>query len=581
MRTHIRIHVVWAVRAIALVVLCATVSNAQSVLYRWSNVDNILGLAAQRNQRPMTGIGDVDGDGVSDLLIGRPLDSTLAQYAGRADVVSGRDGTLIRSVFGTATTNSFGATTAALDDVDGDGVADFAIGAPYLNCSSAPCIPTYVRIISGRTGALLHHIDSTAPFRHFGLALRRTPDVDGDGVGELLIGGPSNEGGGTAAVVDLVSCTTGTLLREWTVAYPSSLFNGSFGQSVDAIGDINGDGITEIIVGSMYDDVSGEDAGSARIYSAATGAQVAVYLGSASFEHSGAAVAGLGDVDGDSVADFAVASLGSPNAPFAHSRVDVRSGATGAALYAITDPGMMLGWTIEPMGDEDADTVRDFVIYGAGPVYGHPNYLRLVSGRTGATLFQIDGTPELPIGRVLVDGGDVNRDGHRDLLVSRFDLAPPYHTLAELVLLGVEPSQSYCTAKTNSLGCVPTISSSSAASLSVGDNFVVSASNVLNHKVGVLLWSANSLSTPFCGGTLCVSPSPPSIRGPVLDSGGSPANVNDCSGSYSFHFSHALMNSRGLTAGMTLYAQFLSRDDGFAPPRNIGLTDALRFVVVP
>jgi hypothetical protein len=148
------------------------------------------------------------------------------------------------------------------------------------------------------------------------------------------------------------------------------------------------------------------------------------------------------------------------------------------------------------------------------------------------------------------------------------------------MLLGVQPPQVYCFAKINSLGCVPAISSSGAASLSVGDNFVVSASNVLNAKPGVLLWSAHALGAPLAGGTLCVAPSPPSIRGPVLDSGNA-SGVDECTGVYQFHFSHALMHARGITAGTTLYAQFISRDNGFAPPRNVGLTDALRFTVVP
>jgi hypothetical protein len=205
--------------------------------------------------------------------------------------------------------------------------------------------------------------------------------------------------------------------------------------------------------------------------------------------------------------------------------------------------------------------------------------LDVVSGRTGTVLSQLFSSPTLGIGYG-ADAGDINGDGRRDLLVPRFGALPsPYRV--QLVLLAVDAPTAYCSAKTNSLGCVPVISSSGGASLSVGDNFIVSAINVLNNKPGVLLWSASALNAPFAGGTLCVAPASFGIRGPVLDSGGLVPPWNDCSGAYAFHFSHALMNSRGLTAGTTLYAQFISRDNGFAPPRNIGLTDALRFTVVP
>jgi hypothetical protein len=259
----------------------------------------------------------------------------------------------------------------------------------------------------------------------------------------------------------------------------------------------------------------------------------------------------------------------------------VRSGATGAVLYSITGPNKQTGWLIEPVGDQDADGATDFLISVAewSPVL-HTS-LAVVSGRTGAMLTQIVSSPGWAF-RFAWSAGDINGDGREDLLVPRYNAPNANNQIhVQLVLIGADAPTTYCTAKVNSLGCVPTISSSGGASLSVGDNFNVSAIHVINNKPGVMLWSASALNAPFAGGMLCVAPASFSIRGPVLDSGGLVPPWNDCSGAYEFHFSHALMNSRGLTAGTTLYAQFISRDNGFAPPRNIGLTDALRFTVVP
>jgi hypothetical protein len=114
------------------------------------------------------------------------------------------------------------------------------------------------------------------------------------------------------------------------------------------------------------------------------------------------------------------------------------------------------------------------------------------------------------------------------------------------------------------------------ASLSIADSFSVDADQVLNQKAGILFWGPAASSSPFKGGTLCVQP--PVKRTPVQSSGGT-VGTGDCSGSYSFHFSHAYMASKGIVAGETIHAQYWSRDPASA--FNVGLTDAAAFDVVP
>jgi hypothetical protein len=141
----------------------------------------------------------------------------------------------------------------------------------------------------------------------------------------------------------------------------------------------------------------------------------------------------------------------------------------------------------------------------------------------------------------------------------------------------------YCTAKTNSLGCVPVIGTgggcAESPSISGPDDFRVIASHVLNNKVGLLIWGAASNSVPFHGGTLCVGA--PLARTGIQSSGGSVPPTQDCSGAYSFHFSQAFMANELITAGSNIYAQYWSRDPGFPVPDNIGLTNAVHFVVIP
>jgi len=143
----------------------------------------------------------------------------------------------------------------------------------------------------------------------------------------------------------------------------------------------------------------------------------------------------------------------------------------------------------------------------------------------------------------------------------------------------VDSMKPYCTAKINSLGCTPTISYSGTPSLSGPDDFHVTASNVVNNKYGTMLWSLASGSTPFLGGTLCVSA--PITRTPGQSAFGTPPPALDCSGTYSFHLSHGYLNAHQLPPGTQMHAQYWSRDKGFPAPDDIGLTDALLFVICP
>jgi hypothetical protein len=134
---------------------------------------------------------------------------------------------------------------------------------------------------------------------------------------------------------------------------------------------------------------------------------------------------------------------------------------------------------------------------------------------------------------------------------------------------------TYCTAKSNSLGCVPTIFATGTPS-AVANNFRVKAANVLNNKSGLLFWGFAAKGTPFQGGFLCVQP--PTIRTPLQDSAGN-APPDDCSGAYSFHWNASYINAQALAPGQRVFSQYWSRDPASAS--TTGLTDGLSFLIEP
>ncbi len=143
--------------------------------------------------------------------------------------------------------------------------------------------------------------------------------------------------------------------------------------------------------------------------------------------------------------------------------------------------------------------------------------------------------------------------------------------------LVTDAPSTYCTAKLNSHGCTPSISFTGLPASGGADDFFIGAGNVLNNKPGVMVWGLSSAAVPFFGGTLCLQA--PLTRAPIQFAHGTPPPVVDCSGAYSFHFSHAYMTAHSLVPGAQVFAQYWSRDQGFAAPNNIGLTNALSFVI--
>jgi len=146
---------------------------------------------------------------------------------------------------------------------------------------------------------------------------------------------------------------------------------------------------------------------------------------------------------------------------------------------------------------------------------------------------------------------------------------------------------TYCTAKVNSLGCLPAISSAGTPSASAACGFVVVGAPVYNQKAGMLLYSLTGRAAlPFQGGILCVAP--PLKRSPVLSSGGKHVVLKDCSGGWRIDMNAFASGTAGGhpdpmlgRPGTYVHCQWWGRDPGFPPPNATALTDALQYVVQP
>jgi FG-GAP repeat protein len=216
------------------------------------------------------------------------------------------------------------------------------------------------------------------------------------------------------------------LIHQW---FGDARYDG-LGRAVTDVGDIDGDGYAEVFAGAPLNDVTGSDAGLARLYNGDTGFQMWEWDGQAGQDQLGFALSGAGDVNGDGTPDLMVAS---PRADFSGQgagRVRVYSGRGWSQLYTLDGRASkdLYGTSVSDLGDVDFDGFDDFAI-GAlqwedglfpGPGNG---YVEVYSGRSGSLLYSFDGAKANDwLGASVAGPGDVNLDGYNDILVGAYGM---------------------------------------------------------------------------------------------------------------------------------------------------------------
>jgi hypothetical protein len=368
--------------------------------------------------------------------------------------------------------DGFGSALASLGDLDGDGVAELAVGAAGDDDGATDAGAVWIlfpnpdgsvraqRKISATSGGL---VGPLAANDLFGRALASLGDLDGDGVVDLAVGAPVFETGGATAgaVWVLFLASDGSVAREVEIGAGAGGFGGAlssgdrFGACLAAIGDLDDDGVVDLAVGAPRDDDGGPARGAAwilflesdgtvkaeqKISDTAGGFQGALE----DLDDFGFALAGLGDLDGDGTEDLAA------GVPFADglavdegaawvlflepdgtvaSEVELAPGRAG--FGALLGPSDQFGSALALVGDRDGDGRGELAVGSPGDLDGLPVgdavwLLQLSASGTVRGFETISRTrgcfgglaaPRL-FGTAIAALGDVDGDGVADLAAS-------------------------------------------------------------------------------------------------------------------------------------------------------------------
>ncbi|MFI5371390.1 MAG: FG-GAP-like repeat-containing protein [Candidatus Eisenbacteria bacterium] len=389
--------------------------------------------------------GDVNGDGYDDVIVGSPqsgdqisLCPAANQYslAGRVDVfygsATGLSSTRRWTIWGCNMIGSgalLGAAAATAGDVNGDGYDDIVIGSPgaatggrisvlYGSASGLPLLTGYTDVgtLVGST-----QISSPTAGAGFGSAAITAGDVNGDGYADVVVGAPNDNtyasNGGYVRVYLGGPSGLGSSVWWWE---SSSFANSKLGISITPAGDLNGDGLADLLVGE-----------SGKI-------DVAVSYGSTMLFTNFINVGGnyrsfctAGDFNGDGLSDVVVGDGSYTNGQSDEGEIVVYPGVgegpttTPYYSYSVTADGSNTGWSVSSAGDVNGDGYDDYLI-------GVPTYNNTSAGETnnGAALLVYGGFTA-PTGgihwfRIGANGdqlgisvcraGDINGDGYGDII---------------------------------------------------------------------------------------------------------------------------------------------------------------------
>jgi PGF-CTERM protein len=428
--------------------------------------------AGDRSGISIAGVGDVNGDGYDDILIGAYENNDTAFHSGKAYLIFGKAtgwsmdidlSNADASFTGEAKYDQVGRSVAGAGDVNGDGLDDFLIGAPfnaeggqnygqtYLFFGRASGWSTDVNVSKANASFIGEDINEASGYHVAGVG-----DVNADGFDDFLISATfGDEGGARAGETFLLLGKASGWSMDSNLSTADASFIGEAswddsGFCVASAGDANGDGYDDFLISALFNDEGGNGAGQTyMILGKKTGWAMntsltsadASFWGEAASDNSGFSVGSAGDVNGDGYDDILIGALANDEGAKGAGQtylilgkatgwsMDTNLSSVNASFWG-EDSSDVSGVSVAGAGDVNGDGYDDILIGASGDedgggkdsgqtylIYGRPSGWSMYTSLSNANAsFWGEDSSDFA-GRSVAFAGDVNGDGYDDILI--------------------------------------------------------------------------------------------------------------------------------------------------------------------